>query len=227
MNSKYNLSNTTYFTKKFDITKTKYLFKKHTQLISEFLLSLVDSISLTKKQYYLFVIQRGLETIMHCFKILFMYTKNIDLTVYHCKKAFCYYIEFIGQISDNNHSYLQLNSKDATLFVYKKTLFEINNDYKKNFILEEHDIFYLNTINQLFAIYYNIILYSILNKDITNDNKKQIIQFSLERAVIILFKIVKMKASPIEKGKKCESILLFYDSIKTTFTITRRLLSFM
>ena len=66
-----------------------------------------------------------------------MYTKNIELTMFHSKKALYYYIEFIGQISDVSvhHSYLQLNSKDATLFVYKKTIYDINNfrsDEKKN-----------------------------------------------------------------------------------------------
>ena len=60
-----------------------------------------------------------------------MYTKNLELTVHHCKKAFLYYVEFIGQIGDDNHTFLQLNSKDATLFVYKKTIFDINNEYKK------------------------------------------------------------------------------------------------
>ena len=33
------------------------------------------------------------------------------------------------------HAYLQLNSRDATLFVYKKTIYEINNDHKKNIII--------------------------------------------------------------------------------------------
>ena len=40
--------------------------------------------------------------------------------------------------------YLQLNSKDAALFVYKKTLFELNNDYRKEFKLNSYSkIIYL------------------------------------------------------------------------------------
>tara|TARA_B100000902_G_scaffold272817_1_gene258734 strand:- start:2185 stop:2874 length:690 start_codon:yes stop_codon:yes gene_type:complete len=62
-----------------------------------------------------------------------LYTKNLDLTVYHCQKSFYYYIEFIGQIGDSNHQFLQLNSKDAALFVLKKTIFEINEDYRKTY----------------------------------------------------------------------------------------------
>ena len=49
------------------------------------------------------------------------------------QKSFYYYIEFIGQIGDSNHQFLQLNSKDATLFVFKKTVFEINSDHRKIF----------------------------------------------------------------------------------------------
>ena len=54
------------------------------------------------------------------------------MVYFHCKKAYYYYIEFIGQISDDSHSYLQLTSKDATLFVYKKTIFEVDNMVRKN-----------------------------------------------------------------------------------------------
>ena len=50
-----------------------------------------------------------------------MYTeKNLSLTLYHCKKSFLYYVEFISQIGDEGNSYLQLNTKDAILFIYKK-----------------------------------------------------------------------------------------------------------
>ena len=76
---------------------------------------------LQNQSKYFFVLQRGIETITHIFRNLLLYTKNIELTIYHCKRAYIYYVEFIGQIGDDKNTYLQLNSKDATLFVYKKT----------------------------------------------------------------------------------------------------------
>lgn len=58
------------------------------------------------------------------------------------KKAYYFYIEFIEQISDNNVTFLQLSSRDAILFVYKRTIFELNNEYIKNIkeltIAEKH-----------------------------------------------------------------------------------------
>ena len=81
-----------------------------------------------------FILLRGLHTLKHIFNTIILYTKNLELTVYHTKKAYLFYVEFIGQIGEDNNSYLQLNSKDATLFVYKKTIFEINNDFRQSYI---------------------------------------------------------------------------------------------
>ena len=98
------------------------------EIINEYLLHAGDNIKLKNQSYYVFVLKRGLSTIKHIFNILLLYTKNINLTMHYCKKAYLYYVEFIGQIGESANTYLQLNSKDATLFVYKKTLFEINNE---------------------------------------------------------------------------------------------------
>jgi hypothetical protein len=51
--------------------------------------------------------------------------------VHHCEKSFFYYIEFIRQIDEDNHTLLKLNSTDATYFVFKKTIYEINDEYRK------------------------------------------------------------------------------------------------
>ena len=53
------------------------------------------------------------------------------MTYYNCQKGYIYFIEFIGQISEDNHSFLQLNSKDASLFVYKKINFRNKQRYYK------------------------------------------------------------------------------------------------
>ena len=63
--------------------------------------------------------------------VLFLYTRNTELIYKHLNKSFLYYIEFIEQIGEEGNSFLQLSSKDAMLFVYKKTIFDINIEYKK------------------------------------------------------------------------------------------------
>jgi hypothetical protein len=103
-----------------------------------------------------FIIVRGLETVSHVFNNILYYSKNIDLAFYHGQKAFYFYVEFIEQISDDQHTFLQLNSRDATMFVYKKTLFDINNEYRKNMDFEINKKKYSEQFDIL-QIYSNII----------------------------------------------------------------------
>ena len=96
---------------------------------------------------------RGLETISHVFEIMLYYTKNLELTYYHSQKAFYFYGEFISQIIEDPNNYLQLSSKDATLFVYKKTIFEINAQIQKSVkILTEIDKTKLDILNSYVTI---------------------------------------------------------------------------
>jgi uncharacterized protein YyaL (SSP411 family) len=70
----------------------------------------------------------GMDTVCHVFHVIFLYSLNADLAFYHGQKAIYFYVEFIEQISDDSHTFLQLNQRDAALFVYKKTIFDIPND---------------------------------------------------------------------------------------------------
>ena len=153
-------------TKHLNLQKQKHMYSRYVELINEYMLYVVENMIIQDDTYLLFLIRRGVETIMHCFKFLLMYTKNLELTIYQCKKALYYYIEFIGQISDVSlhHSYLQLNSKDATLFVYKKTIYDINNVYRKNFTLEDEDQQFLNSISNIIMLF-NATLFHLLQKE--------------------------------------------------------------
>ena len=164
MNSDFNISNFKNFNSQFESLDVHDVIDKFTLVVNEFLLCTSQNIIVQNEKYLLFIIQRGLETLKHCFKILFMYSKNLDLTLHHCKKAYCYYVEFIGQIGDDNNSYLQLNSKDATLFVYKKTIFEIDNEFKKKFNMEAYENQYINLISIIFECYYEVITYILFNE---------------------------------------------------------------
>jgi hypothetical protein len=86
----------------------------------------------------------------------------MDLAFYHSHKAFYFYLEFIEQITDEKHTFLKLNSRDASLFVYKKTIFDVNNEYRKqlNPLLNNDgiiDILYTTSkiIKHIFLFYFN------------------------------------------------------------------------
>ena len=191
MTDKLIISNTDNYNQDFEFSDTKTYVGRYIELINEYMLYVVENMIIQDDAYLLFLIQRGVETIMHCFKFLLMYTKNLELTIYQCKKALYYYIEFIGQISDVSlhHSYLQLNSKDATLFVYKKTIYDINNIYRKNFIQSNNDKQFLNSISNIIVLF-NATLFHLLQKERLEYSKKEsIIHFAIDRAISITDKL--------------------------------------
>ena len=103
----------------------------------------------------------GIQTANHIFNMLIIYTKNIDLTFHHIERSFIYYVEFINQIMINNGS-LNLNSKDASIFIYKKILYDIDDLNKKNKVFDiEHDT-RLGHLLELIGLYNNI-LYSYID----------------------------------------------------------------
>ena len=100
----------------FDYTKKDEVIKCYIGIVKEYLKLCGNNLVIQDNGYYLFILKRGLQTITHCFKMLFMYSKNLDIVEQNCNKGICYYVEFMGQIGEDSNSYLQLNSKDATLF---------------------------------------------------------------------------------------------------------------
>lgn len=138
------------------------IFNKYNSIINDYLKHCFDNIYIQNNGYKKYIIRQGILTINHVFKLLLIYTKNIDLTYLNCQKAYVYFIEFIGQIGEDNHSFLQLNSKDASLFVYKKTIFEINNDITKNY---KSDINIKNLFNNLDPLIniYNFTIFKLIN----------------------------------------------------------------
>lgn len=160
----YSLHNVDNFNKTLDITVNDVI-NKYTELVVEYLKFIYENIKVQNLTYSKFIVTRGLETITNVFNIILYYTKNIDLTYFQCQKSFYYYIEFIGQITEEQHTFLQLNSRDAITYVYKKTFFEINNDFKKNMLQStKENVKKFDLINEYIKIY-KIILLKIINTD--------------------------------------------------------------
>lgn len=162
----HSLHNVDNFNKVLNISVSDVM-NKYSELVIEYLKFIYENIKLQNQTYLKFIVIRGLETITNVFSIILYYTKNIDLTYFQCQKSFYYYIEFIGQISEEQHSFLQLNSRDAITYVYKKTIFEINNDFKKNMsTLTKDNAKKFDLINEYIKIY------KILLLKLISDNSK-------------------------------------------------------
>lgn len=128
--SEYSLKNLKNYKNSIDHTINDVV-NIYAKLIIEYTKFSYETIKINKHLYFKYILLRGLNTITHIFNILLYNTKNINLTYYHCQKSYYYYIEFISQITNVQHSFLQLNSKDAIMYVYKQTLFELNHDLNK------------------------------------------------------------------------------------------------
>ena len=169
-NPQYSLSNVDNYKPNFQ-SSVQDILTNFVSVIIEYMKFMCEKIRMKNKHYYSFIFERGVETVIHVFTNILFYTKNLDMAFYHSQKAYYFYIEFIEQISDENITFLQLSSRDAILFVYKKTIFEINQDYKKS--LPELSIdnkIIITTIDAYISIYKKIIRYIISDPEFNYTN---------------------------------------------------------
>ena len=132
-----NILNTDNYKKQVD--DKKFILFEYNKLLNEYISHIIKHLVINDNTHYLFVIQRGFDLFKNIFTMLLHYTKNLELAVHHLRKSYLYYTEFIGQVGEDSNSFLQLNSKDARLFVYKKTIYDINEEYKKKMELTEKE----------------------------------------------------------------------------------------
>lgn len=140
------------------LENNELIMQEYNVLLNEYLSHISKQLLIKDNIHYLFVINRGIDLLKNIFIILLHYTKNLELVIHHLRKSYLYYTEFIGQVGEDSNSFLQLNSKDACLFVYKKTIYDINEEFKKKYELTEDEK------KQFFNLKENIYLYTQIIK---------------------------------------------------------------
>ena len=191
------------------------------QIICEYMILLSENVYIKNLVYFKFILIRGLETITTIFRLILFFTKNINLASYHSQKAFYFYIEFIEQISDVQNSFLQLTSRDAVLFVYKKTIFEINNEFKKKIKEENNEKSLFEKLDKYLHMNKNIICFYLQHSEFNYENKNTYIHMycdSLKRCNNIINNLPIHDNS--EKTIQCLTILLDKISINDFQNIT-------
>ena len=202
----FALHNTDNFKKSLDYGSSEILMK-YNDLITEYLNYFFENNKIKNTNYLKFIVIRGLETINHVFNTLLYYTKNIDVTYINCQKAYYFYIEFIGQILEDNNVFLQLSSKDATMYVYKKTIFEINNEYKQNIMEPNNDeLTKINYVTEHIFLFKSVISKMLNDKNFINDNNNTI---SISKLNNINNKIIQAKIDV----KSISILHLFFDNL--------------
>lgn len=137
------------------------------KIMIEYTALFVDKIRIKTRNNWNYIFEKGFETILHSFKIIYYYTKNINLTYYNCQKSYYTYIEFIEQIHGSNISYLKLTTREAILCSYKQTIYNFNDEYRSKMgepTNNEKNI--LNKIDAICSIYKDAIVYLIHNVEL-------------------------------------------------------------
>ena len=164
----------------------KDIFISYLRILNEYIKQLENINFIKYNNIYLFISQ-GLKTISNVFKIILIYSKNLDLSFNYSKKAIFYYLEYMKQI-DIESNFIKLTSTDASIFVFKKTIFLIDNEFRKNYVSKyyhiENNVFLFTEIikfnfdhllndfliyNDLKNIYNNIFLISSHIVNISNN----------------------------------------------------------
>lgn len=146
------------------------LFLKYIGLIHELFQSCTENIYIPKEDYLKYIMIKGIKNTVYIYNFLLLYTKNLELTIYHTQKSIIYYIEFISQIGEDTNNLLQLNSKDATLFIFKKTIFEVNEDTRKNYKENKATSDKLDMLQLYIGFYNNILIQVISEYDFKTNN---------------------------------------------------------
>ena len=169
----YSLNNPDNYKKSLDCS-VGVVASKYAEILIEYYKSIYSSIHLKNPTYSKYIIIRGLDTLTNVFLSVLSYTKNVELTCFHCQKAFYFYVEFIEQISDDEKTFLQLTSRDATTYVYKKTIFEINQELKKPNDGEHNEKY--KKIGHFVCIFQTYLLKIINTNKLTQDKCNELIE---------------------------------------------------
>ena len=180
-----SLQNIENYKKNIDVILSE-IMEKYSQIVIEYLKYIMKTIEFKKNKIIKFINLRGLNTVTHVFKYILYYTKDLNITFYQCEKAFYFYVEFVTQISDDDKAFLQLSSRDAINYVYKKTIFDINYEIKKNLMIETIEI---KTKFDFFDTYVNVyskLIEKIIENDLFYNENYLILIKSIENIVNIL-----------------------------------------
>jgi hypothetical protein len=104
-------------------TKTDLILKYAVVIYEYFHIMQMSEIMSTLENQHT-VIQIGMQSITHIYKLSFFLSKQISTAVCHSQKGMYCYLEYIEQMNKTNMLH-NLDNTDAVVFIYNKTLTEI------------------------------------------------------------------------------------------------------
>ena len=148
-NGKFPLNDDSSYNKELDNSITDVV-SNYKALLIGYLNFVNENVKLQNRNYFTYIMVRGVDTITYVFTAVLLYTKQLEVAYYYAEKSIYLYCEFINQIAEIDKHFLQLSSRDAAIYVYKKTIFDISVDRRKkseDCSLETRDKFDVITAN--------------------------------------------------------------------------------
>lgn len=170
----------------------KYI-EKYIFIVSEFVEFLINDRYKHKEGYQNYVLVKGLESLLHIYMMIMMYTCNVDMACLNMNKAYYYYIEFIEQIHKDENYFLRFNLRDAILFIYKKTIYELIPTYVNDFTVSDVNKNILEKMRCKLEVVNEYIIYYLLDIRLEFDKteietKKMEYRKKLEEVLLIITK---------------------------------------
>lgn len=206
--NKFSLNNTSDYKKDIDF-EPKDAVALYIELLLEYYHFIEDNIK--DKKCNPFIVVRGLDTLTNVFKLILLSTKNIDYVCCYTQKAFYYYVEFICQTSEMEKLFLQMTSRDAVIYVYKKTICDINKTIVKSLEpCSQETLDKINLIDEHVNLYKTIAI-----KNINTNSKIELFETFISKLKNIVVKDVKLVNADIDH--------LFYtiDTSETFFELIK------
>ena len=214
------LNNIDNYKNELDINE-QILFLKYIGMIHELVQLCVERILIKNDDYIKHILITGIKNTTYIYKIILLYTKNIELALYHTQKSILYYMEFISQIGEDSQNLLKLTTKDASLFIYKKTIFEINDDYKKDYKETDNTITILKRLKLCTDVYNSTLIQLVSQFDLKNNTLNQLQKNIFTKLykiveVIIQLPIVYKHDEPIV-SKKMSTLIILVEYLNSTY----------
>jgi len=109
------------------------IFPHYAQIMNDYLTHFMASTKYQKKDKdSLYLLINGFTTLTHIFKILLNTKAGLSQAIESTEKAIYYYTEFIEQMDENMLHDLNVSSNNASLFVYKKTIYHLQPEPSEN-----------------------------------------------------------------------------------------------
>merc|ERR1711965_157662 len=134
----------------------KEILINYTTLLNYYVIYSIENI----KSKNVNIFNKGFSLISNVFITILMYSRSLNTTIHHTQKAILYYIEYISQITDKDETmFFNLTLKDAIVYVYTKTIYDINESVRSTFTMTKYENRLFNILHVLIQNYNNIILF--------------------------------------------------------------------